>query len=352
MSKVKLGRIAVIMLALVTVGVLAATTACTPGEAKQLEGVLKNIDSANGEITITTKDGKTVTLTIATEAPVETDGASSNITSLEPGASVEVEVNKDGRVARRVKARQAEVEGVIVQVAGNNVTVESESGRRVTVLVNDRTRIELEDDLSGTIADLQMGTEVEIKFDPESRVAFKIEVEGEEVEDEKEEAERGKSVTREPAVGWGILEIRVTDPGPADVKSAIVYLKNIQVHRVTDNVSDNTTGWIPVIGAPPSFDLMIVDEVAAVLGSANVTAGRFTQIRMEVEKVLVVTVGGDNFTAEVPSGELKIVRPFNVGGGVKTVLTLDFDGEKSLISTGQGKFLFKPVVKLLINNKE
>ncbi|MBI2288711.1 MAG: DUF4382 domain-containing protein [Chloroflexi bacterium] len=97
---------------------------------------------------------------------------------------------------------------------------------------------------------------------------------------------------------------------------------------------------------------MIVDEVAAVLGSANVTAGRFTQIRMEVEKVLVVTVGGDNFTAEVPSGELKIVRPFNVGGGVKTVLTLDFDGEKSLISTGQGKFLFKPVVKLLINNKE
>ncbi|MBI2328364.1 MAG: hypothetical protein HYU85_01740, partial [Chloroflexi bacterium] len=34
--------------------------------------------------------------------------------------------------------------------------------------------------------------------------------------------------------------------------------------------------------------------------------------------------------------------------GTTTVLTLDFDGEKSLIRTGSGKFLFKPVVRLLI----
>ncbi|MBI2288710.1 MAG: DUF4382 domain-containing protein [Chloroflexi bacterium] len=155
-----------------------------------------------------------------------------------------------------------------------------------------------------------------------------------------------------PAVGWGILEIRVTDPGPADVKSAVVYLKSIQVHKVTDNISDNTSGWIPIIGAPPSFDLMDVIGVEKILGSANITAGSFTQIRMEVEKVVGVTVAGDNFTAEVPSGELKIVGAFNVGGGGKTVLTLDFDGEKSLIVTGKGKALFKPVVKLLINNKD
>ncbi|MBI4188496.1 MAG: DUF4382 domain-containing protein [Chloroflexi bacterium] len=289
MSKVKIGRIMVTMLALVTVGVLAATTACTPAEAQQLEGILKNVDTANGKVTITTKDGKTVTLTIGSGTSVDTGGASSNITALEPGTSVEIELDKDGRVARHIKARHTE--------------------------------------------------------------------------SEKEGTERGKLGKPESIVGWGILEVRVTDPPSANVTSAIVYLKNIEVHKVSGNTSENTTasgnttasenntsGWIPVIGAPPSFDLMSIIGVEQILGSANITAGSFTQIRMEVEKV-VVTAGGANFTAEVPSGELKIVGQFNVGGGRKTVLTLDFDGEKSLIVTGSGKAIFKPVVKLLTDNE-
>ena len=125
-------------------------------------------------------------------------------------------------------------------------------------------------------------------------------------------------------------------------------MTNIEVHKVAENASDNVGKWIPIIGAPSSFDLMVVAQVAAVLGSANVTAGSFTQIRMDVDRVEVVTTSGDNFTAEVPSEKLKIVRPFNVEPRTKTVLTLDFDGEKCLVLTGKGKALFKPVVKLLI----
>ncbi len=163
-----------------------------------------------------------------------------------------------------------------------------------------------------------------------------------------------EKVTPLPALGptptaeWGIIEIRVTDPPAANVTSAVVYLRNIEVHKVSGNVSDNVGEWITIISAPPSFDLMVVAQVAAVLGSANVTAGSFTQIRMDVTKVEIVTAAGDNITAEVPSDKLKIVGPFNVEGGAKTVLTLDFDGSESLIITGNGKALFKPVVKLLI----
>ncbi|MBI2852036.1 MAG: DUF4382 domain-containing protein [Chloroflexi bacterium] len=159
-----------------------------------------------------------------------------------------------------------------------------------------------------------------------------------------------------PSAMLGILEIRVTDPPPADVTKAIVYLSNIEVHRVsgniTDNVSDNASDsggeWISVLGKPPSFDLMDVIGVTALLGSVNLTAGSFTQIRMDVDRVEVTTAAGDNFTAEVPSGKLKIVRPFSVTPGLRTVLTIDFDGEKSLVITGQGKAIFKPVVKLLV----
>ena len=166
-----------------------------------------------------------------------------------------------------------------------------------------------------------------------------------------------------------MIEIRATDPPPADVSSAVVYLTEIEVHHAAGNTSsdnattDNTTsdnatlddtgGWIPVIDVAISFDLMeVVNGVEAILGSANVMAGKYTQIRMTVDRVEVITTDGDNFTAEVPSGKLKIVRPFEIGGGETTVLTLDFDGERSLVVTDSGRFFFKPVVKLLIEHKE
>ena len=74
------------------------------------------------------------------------------------------------------------MEGVIVEVNGNEVTAESNRGRRIAVMVTDRTRIKLDEDFPGRLSDLQIGTEVEIKFDPDSLVAFKIEIEDAEAE--------------------------------------------------------------------------------------------------------------------------------------------------------------------------
>jgi len=151
-----------------------------------------------------------------------------------------------------------------------------------------------------------------------------------------------------PEAEQGIIEIRVTDPPPADVEHAVVYLTNIETHKVVGEEGE----WITIIDIPPSFDLLDVLEVEEVLGAVETQAGSFTQIRMEVTEVAVTPVGGDPVSATIPSGELKIVRPFNVEGGVKTILTLDFDGSKSLVMTGEGKFIFKPVVKLLIEKEK
>jgi hypothetical protein len=53
----------------------------------------------------------------------------------------------------------------------------------------------------------------------------------------------------------------------------------------------------------------------------------------------------------VPSGELKFVRPFDVIAGVTTDVKLDFDAQKSVNVTGNGKVMVKPVVKLAISNE-
>ena len=161
---------------------LLVAIACTPTEAALLEGILQNVDALNGEITIVTKDGKTLTLTIATEAPVETEGASSALETLEPGTTGGLELDEDGQVVQRIEARQAKVKGIIVSIEGNEVTVETARGRTRTVTVTDLTRIELEDDFPGVLGDLSVGQQVEVKFDTESLVAFKIDTEEEEAE--------------------------------------------------------------------------------------------------------------------------------------------------------------------------
>ena len=153
-----------------------------------------------------------------------------------------------------------------------------------------------------------------------------------------------------PGAELGVIEIRVTDPPSPEVISAKVYFSNIEVHKVIGEEGEWIT--IPIAMEPPRdppwFDLLEVIDVEQVLGTVTAEAGSYTQIRLDVTKVEVVTIDGDTILAEVPSDKLKIVRPFDVEGGVTTILTLDFDGDKSVILRGKKEALFKPVVRLLI----
>ena len=216
----------------------AAGCDATAGEI--LKGVLQSVDSVEGEVTIVTKDGKTVTLDLGTEAQVETDEAGSTLPStlppsvevLEPGASVEVEVNEGGQVVQRIKAKQRKVEGTVVEIVDNEVTIETERGRRVTLAVTDRTRIRLEDHLTGTLEDLRVGQPVKVKFGTESRVAFKIDTREEEAKIEgvvvrvngdevTVETERGRRLILVVHIGTRI-ELDDDFPGtPADLREGL-----------------------------------------------------------------------------------------------------------------------------------
>ena len=174
------------VLAMLAPLILLAALACEGLEAELVRGILQDVDTVSGEITITTNDGKTITLNIDTAASVETASAGSTLPSsfqtLEPGTSVEVELDDDGHGVRGIVARLAQAKGTVVAIEGDEVTVESSRGQQATVQVTERTRIRLEDNFPGQLADLTLGSEVKIKFDPVNRVAFKIDTEDEEAE--------------------------------------------------------------------------------------------------------------------------------------------------------------------------
>jgi hypothetical protein len=147
-----------------------------------------------------------------------------------------------------------------------------------------------------------------------------------------------------PPEGMGVLEIRVTDPPHPAFSSIEVSIDSIEVHK---EVPGESGEWIPVAPAVSSFDLVTLVGVTETLGAVQIAAASFTQIRVYIDTVTVTPEGGEPQPATLPSGILKIVRPFGVQESLRTVLTLDFDGDRSVVTTGNGRFIFKPVVRLL-----
>jgi hypothetical protein len=144
--------------------------------------------------------------------------------------------------------------------------------------------------------------------------------------------------------GTGMVEVYVTDPPPPDMDEIWVDIKTLEVHKTGGNWTS-----INVTDAEP-FDLKEIEGIQQFLASQIVETGKYTQIRLEVESVTIV-VGGDNYTAKVPSDKIKLVGNFNVTDNNTTEITLDFNGEKSVLVTGKGDYIFKPVIKLLVSDK-
>lgn len=181
--------------------------------------------------------------------------------------------------------------------------------------------------------------------------------------------------TSEPSTSGtstGTIEVRVTDapPGYGEIKEIWVEVSEeeggILVHKANAEEEQNQGGdeqnqnqeqqggdsWIPIpITGDNPFELLALKEegVDALLGWADVTPGKYTQIRMSIEEVRVIFDNEEEKVATVPSGKLKFVRPFNIVDGGTTIILLDFIADKSLTVTGQGKVIFKPVVKLVVS---
>ena len=156
----------------------------------------------------------------------------------------------------------------------------------------------------------------------------------------------------------GTIEVRVTDKPPeyGEIEAIWVTVVNseeegVAVHKAATE-EDGDGGWrpIPITGDNP-FELLALQAVGvdALLGWNTVPAGKYTQIRMTISEVKIYFEGEDEpILAELPSGKLKFVRPFDVVDGETTIIMLDFIADKSVVFAGADKVIFKPVVKLSI----
>jgi hypothetical protein len=147
--------------------------------------------------------------------------------------------------------------------------------------------------------------------------------------------------------GLGSIQLWVSDPPPPDVEQVLVQIGRVEAHRVSRNESK----WVVITDQPVTFDLLRVSQVQKFLGEQLVESGTYTRVRFSVAGVTVVAAGVE-YSARAPGGYISLTRPFRVAEDQTTVLVLDFDGERSLRVTGQGRYILTPEARVLAQEPE
>ncbi len=175
-----------------------------------------------------------------------------------------------------------------------------------------------------------------------------------------------------PSRASGTVEVRVTDAPPRDeVTGVLVSVSKVEIHQAVaeqeqqqqgegeqvleqQQIQESEGEWLilDIIEGANPFDLLQIKGIEEFLAVSEVGVGKYTQIRLTIDKVEVTLGDGDPQEATVPSGTLKFVRPFDVLAGETTILLVDFDADKSVNITGDGKIIVRPVVKLTVRQEE
>jgi hypothetical protein len=159
--------------------------------------------------------------------------------------------------------------------------------------------------------------------------------------------------------GSAQLSVRLTDSPYSDAKAVLVTFSNISAHR-TD------TDWTPVPFAggatTRTCDLKKLEGSEDVLGSVALPVGKYTMVKLTVDRAALYfdnpSVGpacaptmaeppGAMSALQIPSGEVKLNRPFDIVLAVPITMLLDFDGDQSIHQTGNGTYMMNPVVSVV-----
>ena len=151
----------------------------------------------------------------------------------------------------------------------------------------------------------------------------------------------------DPSAGTGTLEVLLHD-APANYEAVNVFIERVEV-----NNGQTEGGWETISTPEQSYNLLeLVNGATEVLGSAELEAGTYEQIRLILSSNgHTVVVDGTEHDLFVPSGEQTGIK-LNVNAEIEPDITytllLDFDASRSVVERGNEKsgieYLLEPVI--------
>ena len=137
--------------------------------------------------------------------------------------------------------------------------------------------------------------------------------------------------------------VRLTD-SPGDYEEVNIDIQAVEVHSDID-------GWTTLNTNIDIYDLLtLTDGVETVIAGDDLPAGRISQLRLILGDNNTVVVDGGEFPLTIPSGSesgLKLQINADLEEGITYSVLLDFDAAKSIVNTGSGKYILKPVIKTI-----
>lgn len=141
----------------------------------------------------------------------------------------------------------------------------------------------------------------------------------------------------------GRVVVSITDSkvnSISGVSAVYVTVDKIEMHSAAK-------GWVIVSNETNQYELLSLKAKGSLKLAAQtmVPEGTYNQVRLQVKKIEVVR-NGKRSVATVPSNKIELIGQFMVSHDSTTSITVDFLVDQSLRTTGGGKFIFSPVIKI------
>ena len=152
------------------------------------------------------------------------------------------------------------------------------------------------------------------------------------------------------------LNVVLTDSPFSDAQAVLVTFSAVSVH-----MSSGAFTTLPFADGASSrtCDLKKLQGANDVLGTGTLPPGHYTEIRLAVASAAIyfdnvasgsacassiAAPAGRAAAVTIPSGDVRLNRPFDVINSTTTTITLDFDGDQSLTHTGSDQYVMHPVI--------
>ena len=169
----------------------------------------------------------------------------------------------------------------------------------------------------------------------------------------------GGASTPASASTMGTLGVSMTDAPACGFDAVNVTVNKVRVNQ-SASASDTDAGWTDITLSPAKkINLLnLSNGVLEALGDTPLTQGHYSQLRLVLDanggaglaNSVIATGSTTEASLVTPSATqsgIKLVNEFDVVAGQRVDLVLDFNACKSVVTTGNGKYLLKPVVKVI-----
>lgn len=163
--------------------------------------------------------------------------------------------------------------------------------------------------------------------------------------------------------GTGTMKVSLTD-APANYEEVNIEIRQVLVNQdadaeepedngeegeTEDENGEDENGWYSIMDDSITVNLLDYQNGTVLdLGDIELEAGRYNQIRLLLGDNNTVVINGETHALTTPSGQqsgYKLNVQAEVEEGQTYELVIDFDASQSIVETGNGKYILKPVLR-------